>query len=271
MRKSKPKVRYIFFLSIGVLLLVFAQQASSAAGISVVSTHIVEGENISYGDIVSRTHKDDIFRLSAIRSDKNLFGVIVDNPIILYKRNDTSVPIAETGQVLINVTTINGPIFVGDALTSSSVIGKAQKASEEDAFIVAVALESFSGTDAPAISINNNGEEIKLGQIKATLAIGPSFVEATKEQKESEVDILLGTATVLNVIQYLVAAFVSIGSVFIAFRSFMPNLRDGVISVGRNPRAKSSIKSMVVLNSVLILLVSFAGFLLGIAIILIPI
>jgi len=259
----------ILFWGAGVPHLAAAQE-DSIGTTNIVSTYEVLDEDISYGDIVSYAKESDTYVLSSERSDKNLFGVVIEKPIILHKRAVGSVPITESGETLINVTTVNGPIYAGDVLTSSSIPGKAQRADETDEFVVGVARESFFGIGTTTIIISDTGEGIPLGQIKAVLSIGPAS-NLSKLVETAGTDVRFNEATVLNIIQYLVAAFVAVGSVYIAFHNFMPNINEGIISIGRNPRAKSSIQSMVVLNSVLIILVSVAGLALSVAIILLPI
>jgi len=242
---------------------------SSLGGSNIVSTYDVVDEIISYGDVVSYNKKSNVYILSNIRSDEDVFGVIVEKPVILHHRVNGSVPIAELGEVLINVTTINGPIYVGDILTTSMIPGKAQKADKEDSHIVAVARESFLGNSTTTINISGIEGDISVGQIRAFLTVGAA--DNLQKGENPLPNSQLSEATVLNIIQYIVAAFVAIGSVYIAFHNFIPNINEGVVSIGRNPRAKSSIQSMVVLNAVLIVLVSVAGFALSVAIILLPI
>ena len=61
------------------------------------------------------------------------------------KEEDNPLPIALVGRVLVKVSTENGPIEVGDYLTSSSQPGVAMKATEPG-MIIGTALELFDGT-----------------------------------------------------------------------------------------------------------------------------
>ena len=73
-------------------------------------------------------------------------GIISTNPaqIINVGGSDGQLPIALAGRVPVKVSTENGPIMIGDALTSSSTPGVAMRATRAVA-IVGKALESFEG------------------------------------------------------------------------------------------------------------------------------
>ena len=68
---------------------------------------------------------------------------------------------------------------------------------------------------------------------------------------------------VANVLKYLLATLVVVGSIYVAFRNFGSNLRDSIVSVGRNPLAKPAIQSMVVINTILVVVVTAVGLFIG--------
>lgn len=250
--------------------MVSAQAQGSLGGNTIASTYNVLGEGLSYGDIVSYDKGTNSYILSQVVGDENLFGVIIEQPVLLYHKTDGSVPIVQTGEALVNVSDINGPIAPGDSVTSSIIPGKGERGTGKDAqYIIGIALEPFSPSNASATSTAADGSVVSIGQIKVFVSIGT--YGAAKEQSSTGPVGTFSVATILNIIQYVIAAFIAVGSVYIAFRNFMPNIREGISSVGRNPRAKASIQSMVILNAVLIVLVSVSGFALSIAIILLPI
>lgn len=244
---------------------IFAQVRINDA--SVTSTYTISDENVAYGDIISFNKEEGTYTLSRVIDDKNIFGVVAEQPILLFHRKDGAIPIVQSGDVLLNVTTANGPIATGDDVVTSSFPGKGQKADIYDANVVAIAREVFTGVGAMATT-TLDGQEIAIGQIRAVLAVG-----VARSQKPISVKLPFvpqEKSPITRVIQYLVAAVIAVGSVYISFRNFMPNIHEGIASIGRNPRAKTSIQSMVVLNAALIILVSAAGFALSIIIILLP-
>lgn len=60
--------------------------------------------------------------------------------------SDNPMPVALVGRVPVNVTNENGPIAVGDFVTTSSTAGKGMKATEAGR-VIGMALASFDGTD----------------------------------------------------------------------------------------------------------------------------
>src|SRR3972149_5460851 len=71
--------------------------------------------------------------------------------------------IANTGEINVNVTTINGPIKVGDYVSSSEIPGKGQKASEFTGYMLGVALASFGEKDG--IELVSKDKKLRSGQV----------------------------------------------------------------------------------------------------------
>jgi F0F1-type ATP synthase membrane subunit c/vacuolar-type H+-ATPase subunit K len=73
-----------------------------------------------------------------------------------------------------------------------------------------------------------------------------------------------------KVFRYSLAAIVAALAILVAARRFGDTFSQSVISVGRNPLARSQIRSMVVWNSFLIILISCVGFGISALIIFVP-
>lgn len=249
------------------LMAAHAQQRSEP--IRMASTFPVADTGVEQGDIISYNARSDVYILSREVGDSDIFGVVVEQPLMVLRGEEDEVPVVQSGHVPVNVTLRNGPINAGDFITSSPIPGKGQRADpdKEKQYILGVARESFTKSDGFSTT-TTTGETVTMGKIDVTLRFGPQnrVRQALQEQREG-----FGEITMIHVLQYGVAAFVAVGAAYIAFRNFMPNLRRGVISVGRNPRARSSIQSMVILNTVLILVVVAAGFFVALGIIMLPV
>ncbi len=256
----------LFFLT--PVLYVQAQSGSS----DIAKTYLIsEGTTVS-GDIVSFDPEAQRYFLSKENNDKNLFGVVSLEPVfVLYKKGSGELPIVRTGEVMVNVTTINGPIVAGDYITSSSVAGKGRRAGDADTYIIGVALDSFSGEFVENGTSTVPQNSVVEGSVQVLLSIGTMKEAVATLSGKQTVNTGVTEATVLNIVQYILAAFIAVGSLYVAFRNFGPNIKDGIVSVGRNPLAKSSIQSMVILNAVLIILISVGGLLVSFAILLLPI
>ena len=102
--------------------------------------------------------------------DQKVLGVVSTNPgLTLDDGQDyTKVPIALAGRVLVKVSTENGPIEVGDPLTSSSTPGVAMKATKSGP-IVGKALEGFNPSDPSSPSETSQSS---FGKIMVFVSVG---------------------------------------------------------------------------------------------------
>lgn len=244
---------------------------------SIARTQLITGGVAESGDLVSFDRSTQTFRLAQVISDSNLFGVVVTNPTILLRTSTESVPLVSSGEVYVQVTTANGPISAGDYITSSSIPGKGQKAGPSTSVVLGIALDSFPALSNATPSVVST-TTVDGGSIRVLLAIGPKLLDsggdgeliaanaAGENEQTSSLDMFGVSTSLATLIKYLLATIVVVGSVYVAFRNFGSNMRDSIISVGRNPLAKASIQSMVMLNTVLIVLVSVAGLFIGLMI-----
>lgn len=251
---------------------VFGQTSS----FSIVSTYDIADEFVSEGDIVSFDPVLSTYSVSGVTSDEQMFGVVQNNPVVVFRTSEGRVPIAQFGETFVNVTTLNGPIHIGDLITTSDILGKGQRFDAESGYVLGVALESFTEEEGES-TIEFDDKIISVGSIFVLLDI------ENIQDEDSEVGIsptviitepideTAGTLRIATVFQYVIATIFAAVSLFLVFRNFGPNLREGVISVGRNPLAKASIQSMVTFNMLLILTISITALLVSLVIILIPI
>ncbi|HFC10961.1 MAG TPA: hypothetical protein ENJ75_02100 [Candidatus Kaiserbacteria bacterium] len=268
-------------------------QAQTSGGMfnesSIAHTYSVDGKNISSGDIVSFSKKTQKFHLTEKTSDPNIFGVVTNDPVVVLRLSNGGVPISRSGEASVNVTTLNGSIHAGDLITSSPIAGKGQKASDKDIFVIGTALEPFIGmASTSSNTASTTSRTIYSGSINVLLAVGPRSVTSSASTTQSVSTLGLTKNNPINkkkdmtgnnektfpvpiFIKYMIAAVIGVGSVIIAFKNFGSNIHNSVISVGRNPLAKSSIQSMVILDTVLIVFVSAFGLFIGFMIIFLPI
>lgn len=257
----------ILFFSIFYCSFVSAQ--AEWQELDVVSTFSVSDQSVEGGDIISYNPEEDLYAKSKRPNDENIFGVVVEDPLLVFNKDETAeVAVKRSGRAVVNVTTINGKIKEGDYITSSSWAGKGKKASKEEEYVLGLAsapLNSETGT----ATTTPEGEEVYAGQIPVNIG----GAGADKAQSSSTVVVreeIFGF-TVANTLPYILAAIIVFSSTVIAFKNFMPNIREGLASIGRNPMAKSSIQMMIIFNILLILAVVGAGFVFGLAVILLPI
>jgi len=244
-----------------------AQQASDGL---IARTYAIIGAQPVSGDLVSLDKAAQTLHLSATTSDEAIFGVVVTDPVIVLRSASTSVPVVTSGEAQVNVTARGGAIAPGDFITTSPVPGKGQRATSTDAFVVGMALASFPSTTTPVAATTT-------GSIPVLLQIGPYSghppAAASGISNQSAPTSVAAQTPKIGVpvfLKYLIAAVVAIGSIVVAFVNFGASVRNSVISIGRNPLARSSIQSMAILNTVLIVVVSAGGIFIGFVILFLP-
>ncbi|MDB5238007.1 MAG: hypothetical protein JWM46_277 [Candidatus Kaiserbacteria bacterium] len=220
------------------------------------------GNTVAYGDIISYDPDTKLYTLAHGANDAAAYGVVAEDPALVFKPDEASnISVTRSGPTLMNVTLENGPIAVGDLLTTSSIPGKARRAKDGE-HIVGTAAEPFATggvvLDAP------DGTKLASGTIKVNVTIGASApgqssAEQTCTSLSCRVSGSIDMQVVRALVRYLLSGVIAALTLTLAFKSFMSDANYGVISMGRNPRAKSSIQSMVVFNAVLTLAIASAG------------
>jgi hypothetical protein len=184
--------------------------------------------------------------------------------------------VVKSGRALINVTDENGPIEPGDEISlSPDIPGKGIKA-KGVAEVVGIAREAFTG-EGTTTSMTVGSKTVAVGTIAVDIAsfagqgIGESAAGARIAGCASgsfwcDLESKVVSASLLTLLRYLLAFLVAVGALYIAFRTFLSDAVSGVISVGRNPRAKAAIQTMVIFNGVLAVAIAAAGLVAAVAI-----
>lgn len=229
-------------------------QAISSYGIATPLS--IKNKVVRDGDIVSSV--DGGYSLSRESYDPRVFGIVAINPAIEFStanQEANSYPVVSAGDTLVNVSTINGPIKKGDAITTSPIPGVGMKATESG-YAIGYAQENFSTEDA---------REIK--QVK--ISINKQFFAPLNSSSSSRLmDIfrLSAIATYerpLTVLRYLVAAIVVITAFMLGFLSFGRTASIGIEALGRNPLAARMIQFGIIINVLITVVIIGTG--LGIA------
>lgn len=269
--------RLLLFPILCAFFLIYAVPTVRAefAETGIATTYTIIDKAAEDGDIVSLTDQKDKLGLSAVAYDEKMFGVYVVHPLIVIRNVGHPSPIVRSGEVMVNVTTVNGDIAIGDYITTSELPGKGQKSTDPTGYVLGIALEPF--TQENGTLIDALGKEAAIGKIRVSMGIGPStpfiqkvsggflgglqytsslFLYAVTTSKQTE-----------RLIRYILAIIIAVTSIGVSFRSFGRNVTKGIESIGRNPLAKSSIQSMIIINVILIGLVSIGGIVLSLIII----
>ncbi len=258
-----------FFLS--TVSPVFAQSVQ----FNVAQTLPIEDKDAIDGDIMALTTKLETVARSNKSFDERMYGVLMTSPFIVYRTLST-MPIARQGNAIVNVTTLGGPILVGDYITSSPITGKGQKAEGLAGYMLGVALTSFDGKGATA-SATFEGKQYPMGRVKVTVGIGPASPIITKASGGILGTLRqLATAIMFNIssskqaeriIRYILAVLIAVIIIYVSYRTFGANITKGMEAIGRNPLAKASIQTMITLNIILLVISVIAGVALSLVVI----
>ena len=246
-------IKIFLFISIFLFLacggLILAQEIPLVAR----NLEVVDPE-VKIGDIVSQT-KEGLIR-SETPYDENIIGVISETPIMVFgKEGPDTMPVISFGETLTKISNMAGEIKKGDFITSSDRPGVGQKA-EESGFIVGVAMENFNQEEGLILVFVRPEKmlfstEVGFGGILDRVLSGLTIPE-----------------TIPEVFRYLFALLVAAISFIIGFISFIKALREGLAAVGRNPLAKGSIRTAMILNLIGVSILTLAGLALALFVIL---
>lgn len=262
---------------------------SDSVGTFATQIALREGESVHDGDLVSYDVASGTYVLTQSAYDPYLFGVIALNPVI-YSYNDEAgrnlFPVVRFGEVLVNVSTLNGEIKAGDLVTSSRIQGLGQRFGDSrSGQVLGIALTDM--TFEPT-AIDVDGATVRLGRVSVGLRIGFQTVASDTEDVPgggakndvAEHDEKRGEAAeipeekdegveALTFLRYVLGATVMLGSFVVALRHFGGYYKEGIIAVGRNPMAHQQIRSLILWNTLMVIFTTGAGFIIGMMIMLI--
>lgn len=185
-------------------------------------------------------------------NDPNMFGVVSENPAVQFVQSGTAVvyPVVINGQVKVIVTGRAGEINEGDFVTSSTVLGAAEKA-RKSGYVLGTALEAFKPENPES-----------LGRISVSLGIKPAVMSAKAttnllEMVKEGVD--ASFLSPLSALRYVTAGIIAVAAVIGGLIFFGKVARGGVEAMGRNPLAGKMIQFSIILNVLLTIVIMAAG------------
>lgn len=266
-------------LAIATLLVPFTGALAADTGGGSVQSYAADRQ-LDFGTIVELTgDKSDRVKPASKAQLQNMFGVVVDPRLLSVRlvksnlQNETYVAVSGTYSVL--VSDEGGEIAPGDHITMSSINGIAMKAGTEEPTVFGRAVSGFDktsvdfGTTTLTDPETKISKTVRMGSVMATIDIKrnpnekstktnvPEFLErvgqAIAEKEVSPIRIYLSLAiTAVSLVSALIVLYTGV--------------RNGIISIGRNPMSKRSIFRAlleIILTSFLILIIGlFAVYLL---------
>jgi len=260
--------RKLFFAVFLVLFLIlnFAEQNLSTKYIIPVAHAQLGGvannlaaadKSAKPGDIVVQTEKGIV--RATVPFDSRMIGVVVEFPVVSSGlKTDNTLSILSSGRGTVNVTATHGVINEGDFITSSEKAGVGQKA-DIQGYILGKALASYKDTK-------------KDGQIPVLINMGsfssgPNVAGALGALMGALTTGFQNTQNFPIVLRYILAFLISLITLVIASTTFVRFMRHGLEAIGRNPLAKKTIVSGMILNGVITAVLAIAGFGIAVAIV----
>lgn len=235
---------------------------------------------IDNGTIVRLVAKDSNKVEPAQKADaQNMFGVTVDKQQVPVKlsnsANKNEVFVAVSGTYSVLVSTQNGAIKPGDFIALSSINGVGMKAGYEEPTVFGRAAGSFDDSSATLGSSElkdtdgKANKTVRLGSVPVTINIERNPNEKSTKAKVPELLERIGQAIAekeVSAIRIYISLAIAAISLIAAIIVMYSGVRNGVISIGRNPMSKKSIFRAlfeIILTSLLILTIGlFAVYLL---------
>lgn len=244
----------VFFFSLSTLT--FDSFAQVSVG-GVANNLVVADSKIKSGDIVVQTDKGIV--RATVPFDPRMIGVAVQFPVMSSGlKSGKTKSIMSSGRAMVNVTAKHGIINEGDSVTSSDIAGVGQKA-DIQGYILGKALASYKN-------------DKKDGQIPVLINMGsfssgPNVAGALGALTGSLSAGFQNTQNFPIVLRYILAFLISIITFFVSSFTFVKFMRHGLEAIGRNPLAKRTIISGMILNAVVIAVLTIAGFGIAVAIV----
>lgn len=236
---------FVILLFISVTSGTFAQKLPSISQFA-VNLEIADNE-AETGDIISIT-KDGLVR-STTAYDIATFGVVVSSPVIsIEPRTDSTSAVASTGVAQVKVSVKGGNIEIGDFITTSDDPGVGQKATTSG-YVLGKALENYDKQDAiEAIPV-----ELNVNYVDIPIASGASGIKGL-------LALISQPENFRNFLRYLVGFLIGFATLVGAIYAFVKFLTNGITALGRNPMARKTIISSMILSGFVIVVLAIGGF-----------
>ncbi|HUY53091.1 MAG TPA: hypothetical protein VMV24_00750 [Candidatus Dormibacteraeota bacterium] len=254
MKKFGSRLSVVLGLILFMSLCVFWTNSFASSTIESISTPYKSVSAIKAGSIVSLdTSGQDKIVVASTANQQYLVGVAVGNQQSLFAVNDSSstTQVISEGLAQTLVSTMNGPVSIGSQITVSPLSGIGANAISGSR-IVGIAETAFSSSSVGAVSENiydnsNHAHKIYIGYIPVLISVGNNvnnvanggLLNSIHNFASSVAGHTISTVSLLLVFIVIIVALVSI--IILIYSA----ISGGLISIGRNPLAKSSILAAI--------------------------
>ena len=247
---NMSNLRQTRLLLLGVVGALFVLGLTPAGASSANISHSYKStEKLDIGSMVSiDPSKTDYVQAADTSNGVRLLGVSVgkNDSLLAVDETDGATQVATSGSAKTLVSTLNGPIVVGDQIGVSPFKGIGMKALPESR-VIGLAQSSFSSTSPGATSqevTDKSGKKstVQVGYVSVSIApgvnnTGNGLDKLTALQRFGR-SLTGHTVSTLRVVISLTIALVALASLITLIYA---SIYGGIISIGRNPLAKYAV------------------------------
>lgn len=247
------------------LLILLSVSGASASSPNISHSFFTSQDIPNANLVVLSTKKLNFVEFANTSNQSSLMGITVSSTdsLLAFDPDSAKIQVATSGTALLLVSDVNGSVKVGDQVSVSPFNGIGMRA-EQGTYVIGLAQTGFNSKSPGATTRtvkdkDGNSKQIHVGYAKVSIAIGeyissngkdPNFLQKVFKSLTGHT-----IATWRIIASIVVALMTGIAIITLIYAS----IYGGIISIGRNPLAKSII--FRALSSVLVmsLLVALIG------------
>ncbi|MEO6109602.1 MAG: hypothetical protein ABIP50_01145 [Candidatus Saccharimonadales bacterium] len=240
--------------------------APYAGAASLISQSYSSTEPLAIDSIVSlKENSSDEVVAANHTNAANLLGIVVganSSSLSLTNNLANQVQVATSGTLRVLVSDINGIVERGDYITASPITGVGMKATD-NARIIGVAQGSFEGGANQTIKDDTGkDQQVMVGEIAVLVNVSSYFKQPEKTLIPSSIQNIANAFAGRNVnpLPILISAGIFVVTLITVMIIVYSMIRNGIISVGRNPLSQSAVYRNVIQMSGLVIGILGASF-----------
>ncbi len=250
----------VLFWSLSIIL-----YSTETLGLTALTQGFLSSEKIAVGSVVSlKKDTSDQIETSTTSNVDNMIGVVVSNESSLLTVTtgaNQQAQVATNGTLPVIVSDISGPIKRGDHITASPLNGVGMKANDNVRVLGIAQGDMTSLKDQTYDDAEGQKRKVKLGEVPVLINVAYYFKEPNKTlipvAVQSIVNAIAGRE--VSTLPIIISAAIFVVMISVVLMIIYSMVRNGIISVGRNPMAQSAIYRNVIQMSALVILILGVG------------
>lgn len=187
----------------------------------------------------------------------------INSNLLTLTNSEAQVHVTTSGEAQTFVSDLNGEIKKGDFITVSPLLGIGMKAGNQDTLVVGIALEDFNTSLATSQSVSTtqgSDRTVLVGTVR--LSVEPQELAPGAKQQDTPFLLLFGksvTGKSVTQVQVIVAMVLFLLLLIVEGSIIYGAIHSTIISIGRNPLARTALFRQLLQVSWMALLVLVFG------------